>query len=98
MQVVLLPCLVSCGSLRSSLRLVIGSIEFWQDSIDSLSYPVLLQVLTLCLNSCNTFFAQSKLVWIGFTPLDDPYAIQVRTHSFNSTRIIRPLIAETDSI
>jgi hypothetical protein len=38
-----------CGRLRSSLRLVISSIEFWQDSIDSLSYPVLLRVLTLCL-------------------------------------------------
>jgi hypothetical protein len=31
-----------CGRLRSSLKLVISSIEFWQDSIDSLSYPVLL--------------------------------------------------------
>jgi hypothetical protein len=31
-----------CGRLRSSLRLVIGSIGFWQDLIDSLSYPVLL--------------------------------------------------------
>jgi hypothetical protein len=31
-----------CGRLRSSLKLVIGSIEFWQDSIDSLSNPVLL--------------------------------------------------------
>jgi hypothetical protein len=32
----------SCGRLRSSLKLVTGSIEFWQDSIDSISYPVLL--------------------------------------------------------
>jgi hypothetical protein len=31
----------SCGRLRSSLKLVIGSIGFWQDSIDSLSYLVL---------------------------------------------------------
>jgi hypothetical protein len=31
-----------CGRLRSSLKLVIGSIGFWQDLIDSLSYPVLL--------------------------------------------------------
>jgi hypothetical protein len=31
-----------CGGLRSSLELVIGSIGFWQDPIDSLSYPVLL--------------------------------------------------------
>jgi hypothetical protein len=31
-----------CGSLRSSLKLVIGTIGFWQDPIDSLSYPVLL--------------------------------------------------------
>jgi hypothetical protein len=30
-----------CGGLRSSLELVIGSIVFWQDPIDSLSYPVL---------------------------------------------------------
>jgi hypothetical protein len=30
-----------CGRLRSSLKLVIGSIGFWQDPIDSLSYPVL---------------------------------------------------------
>jgi hypothetical protein len=59
MQVVLLPCLVSCGGfnlvqegfsldhetcggLRSSLELVIGSIRFWQYLIDSLSYHVLL--------------------------------------------------------
>jgi hypothetical protein len=31
-----------CGRLRSSLKLVIDSIGFWQDPIDSLSYPVLL--------------------------------------------------------
>jgi hypothetical protein len=31
-----------CGGLRSRLELVIGSIRFWQDLIDSLSYPVLL--------------------------------------------------------
>jgi hypothetical protein len=31
-----------CGGLRSSLELVISSIGFWQDPIDSLSYPVLL--------------------------------------------------------
>jgi hypothetical protein len=31
-----------CGGLRSSLELVIGSIRFWQDLIDSLSYHVLL--------------------------------------------------------
>jgi hypothetical protein len=31
-----------CGGLRSSLELAIGSIGFWQDSIDSLSYPMLL--------------------------------------------------------
>jgi hypothetical protein len=31
-----------CGGLRSSLELVIGSIRFWQDLIDSLSYLVLL--------------------------------------------------------
>jgi hypothetical protein len=30
-----------CGRLRSGLKLVIGSIGFWQDPIDSLSYPVL---------------------------------------------------------
>jgi hypothetical protein len=44
----------SCGGLRSSLELVIGSIRFWQDPIHSLSYRVLLWVFTLCLNSCNT--------------------------------------------
>jgi hypothetical protein len=43
-----------CGRLRSSLKLVIGSIGFWQDSIDSLSYPVLLLSFALCLNACNT--------------------------------------------
>jgi hypothetical protein len=53
-----------CGGLRSSLKLVIGSIGFWQDPIDSLSYPVLLRVFTLYLDSCNTF-AQSRWVWIG---------------------------------
>jgi hypothetical protein len=31
-----------CGGLRSSLELVIGSIGFWQDPIDSLTYLVLL--------------------------------------------------------
>jgi hypothetical protein len=31
-----------CGGLRSSLELVIGSIRFWQDLIDSLSHHVLL--------------------------------------------------------
>jgi hypothetical protein len=31
-----------CGGLRSSLELVIGSIGFWQNSIESLSHPVLL--------------------------------------------------------
>jgi hypothetical protein len=43
-----------CGRLRSSLELVIGSIRFWQDLIDSLSYHVLFEFFTLCLNSCNT--------------------------------------------
>jgi hypothetical protein len=52
-----------CGRLRSSLKLVIGSIEFWQDSIDSLSYPVLLGVFTLCLNSCNT--SLPNVDWFG---------------------------------
>jgi hypothetical protein len=80
MQVVLLPCLVSCDGFkpgsrgflvrswamrwaRSSLKLVIGSIGFWQDPIDSLSYPVLLWVFTLCLNSCNTLLP--NLDWFG---------------------------------
>jgi hypothetical protein len=31
-----------CGRLRSSSELVIGSIRFWKDLIDSLSYHVLL--------------------------------------------------------
>jgi hypothetical protein len=31
-----------CGGLRFSLELVISSIRFWQDLIDSLSYHVLL--------------------------------------------------------
>jgi hypothetical protein len=43
-----------CGRLRSSSELVIDSIRFWQDLIDSLSYHVFLRVFTLCLNSCNT--------------------------------------------
>jgi hypothetical protein len=48
---------------RSSLKLVIGSIGFWQDPIDSLSYPVLLWVFTLCLNSCNILLP--NLDWFG---------------------------------
>jgi hypothetical protein len=31
----------------------------------ALSYHVLLWVFTLCLNSCNTLFAQFRLIWIG---------------------------------
>ena len=31
----------SCGRLRSSLELVIGSIRLWQDLVDSLSYLVI---------------------------------------------------------
>jgi hypothetical protein len=70
MQVVLLPCLVSCGrfklgsgflldhepcgGLRSSLELVIGSIGFWQESNRFIKLPCVALSFTLCLNSCNT--------------------------------------------
>ena len=62
---------VPCGGLRSSMDQVIGSIRFWQDLVDSLSYHVLLRVISLCFNSCNTLIAQSRLVRIGSISLRD---------------------------
>jgi hypothetical protein len=43
-----------CGGIRSSLELVICSIRFWQDLIDSLMLPRVALSFTLCLNSCDT--------------------------------------------